>query len=98
MSDHSKPRRWTLHSGTRDASNAFAKGEPLYAPDGPVPVREDCITTEDVEAVARWLSANALPAWMWDDLPRQPSMSRPGKDEFRHKARSLLARIFKEQP
>lgn len=80
MSDHSKPRRWTLHSGTRDASNAFAKGELLYAPDGPVPVREDCITTEDVEAVAKALSEKAY----CDIAPEQ----------YFDEARSLLARIF----
>lgn len=89
MSDHSKPRRWTLHSGTRDASNAFAKGELLYAPDGPVPVREDCITTEDVDGTAELLE-QLLP------MPRSTQTREARLVECQEYARILLARIFEE--
>lgn len=61
-----------------------------------VSVREDKATSADVESVAKWLAENGLPSWTWDNIPRKPTMSRPGKEEFRAKATDLLARIFKE--
>lgn len=87
MSDHSKPRRWTLVGRTKGEAVDDPRIEVLEPTRGPfvghlrtLSVREDCITTADVEAVAKALSEKAY----CDIAPEQ----------YYDEARSLLARIF----
>lgn len=81
MSDHSKPRRWTLCEHKLD-HGIEGVGVSLAA-DEAVPVREDCITEADVEAVVREL-ARGLP----------PDFSPVQDGPLYTQARAICAHIF----
>jgi hypothetical protein len=85
VSDHSKPRRWTLAipaaSRARELiPRVLQLTSVLFSDEERVPVREDCITEADVEAIAKRLSDAAYcdiaPAAYYDE------------------ARSLLSVVF----
>lgn len=84
MSDHSKPRRWTLET-TPSAMDGEthcvrAVGPELVGSEEPS-VREDRITEADVEGVKAWLFSE-----LGDDYADAEAATQD--------ARSLLARIF----
>lgn len=101
MSDHSKPRRWTLAIPAASRSRELIPRvlqltSVLFSDEERVPVREDCITEADVEAVAIWLFEQELPServtsaeWNWANDSKVA-------DDFRDRAQSLLARIFED--
>lgn len=92
MSDHSKPRRWTLRivgntvAMRRGRLNAAVNGPELFNVPA-VPVREDCITTEDVDGTAELLE-QLLP------MPRSTQTREARLVECQEYARILLGRIF----
>lgn len=92
MSDHSNPRRWTLTGlrivgKGRDYAGVLPSIEPSLAQDEVVPVREDCITEADVEAVAKLLDHLLL-------MPRSASTPDVRITECRRYARTLLSVVF----
>lgn len=94
-----KPRRWTLAipaaSRRREIIPRVLQLTSVpFSDEERVPVREDCITEADVEAVAIWLFEQELPServtsaeWNWANDSKVA-------DDFRDRAQSLLARIF----
>lgn len=90
MSDHSKPRRWTLRivgntvAMRRGRLNAAVNGPELFNVPA-VPVREDCITEADVEAVARHLAERDHGG---------PLTGKPICTGYKDEAAVLLAHIF----
>lgn len=92
MSDHSKPRRWALAKPNRFSGYAHAQDGPIIGTDA-IPVREDCITTEDVEAVAKWLARqrSGVHEENWDEMGQTFDAF---KKQTRGEAADLLARIF----
>lgn len=89
MSDHSKPRRWTLAipaaSRRRELiPRVLQLTSVLFSDEERVPVREDCITTEDVEAVAKWIREREFEG-------DAPSLA---EEYYKTQAADALARIF----
>lgn len=84
MSDHSKPRRWTLHGIALRRASAVAKDGPVVGIGSSISVREDCITTEDVEVVAKWIREREFEG-------DAPSLA---EEYYKTQAADALARIF----
>jgi hypothetical protein len=72
------PRRWTLVAG--DDTVLIRE----------VPVREDVVTDEDVEAVAIFLNGGSLTRWK----ERAEARDEGGKDQYRRRAREILGLVL----